>query len=168
MDCSLPGSSVHVILQTRILEWVAISFSKKSSRPRNQNQDSCTAGRFFTDWAMRGGPTAYYSAIKEKNLAIFFNMDGLREHHAKWSHSETEKHKYCMISYMWHQKKKTKKQAHNNRGQTAGCQRWGLVKGVKGKKKKKINMIHSWATTTEKKKQYMAFYGCTNLKAGCK
>ena len=32
---------------------------------------------------MRGSPTAYYSAIKEKNLAICFNMDGLREHHAK-------------------------------------------------------------------------------------
>ena len=35
MDCSLPGSSVHGILQARILEWVAISFSRGSSRPRN-------------------------------------------------------------------------------------------------------------------------------------
>ena len=34
MDCSLPGSSVHGILQARILEWVAISFSRRSSRPR--------------------------------------------------------------------------------------------------------------------------------------
>ena len=35
MDCSLPGFSVHEILQTRILEWVAISFSRRSSCPRN-------------------------------------------------------------------------------------------------------------------------------------
>ena len=35
MDCSLPGSSVHELLQARILEWVAISFSRGSSRPRD-------------------------------------------------------------------------------------------------------------------------------------
>ena len=35
MDCSLPGSSAHGILQARILEWVAISFSRRSSRPRD-------------------------------------------------------------------------------------------------------------------------------------
>ena len=37
MDCSLPGSSVHGILQARILEWVAISFSRGSSQPRESN-----------------------------------------------------------------------------------------------------------------------------------
>ena len=35
MDCSLPGSPVHGIFQTRILEWIAISFSRESSWPRN-------------------------------------------------------------------------------------------------------------------------------------
>ena len=35
MDCSLPGSSVHVIIQVRIMEWVAISFSRRSSQPRD-------------------------------------------------------------------------------------------------------------------------------------
>ena len=53
MDCNLPGSSVHGILQVRILEWVAISLSRGSSRPRNWTWVSCIAGRFFTDWAMR-------------------------------------------------------------------------------------------------------------------
>ena len=53
MNCSPPGSSVHGILQARILEWVAISFSRGSSRPRNQAQVSCTTGRFFTKWATR-------------------------------------------------------------------------------------------------------------------
>ena len=48
MDCSPPGSSVHVISQARILEWVAISFSKGFSLPRDQTDISCIAGRFFT------------------------------------------------------------------------------------------------------------------------
>ena len=53
MDCSLPGSSVHRILQARILEWVAISFSRGSSQPRYWTQISCIAGRFLTIWATR-------------------------------------------------------------------------------------------------------------------
>ena len=54
MDCSLPGSSVLEIFQARILDWVAISFSRGSSQPRGLTQVSCTAGRFFTDWATKG------------------------------------------------------------------------------------------------------------------
>ena len=48
MECSLPGSSVHGILQARILEWVAISFSRVSSQPRDQIQVSHIAGRRST------------------------------------------------------------------------------------------------------------------------
>ena len=48
LDCSPPGSSVHGILQARILEWVAIPFSKGSSRSRDRTWVSCTAGGFFT------------------------------------------------------------------------------------------------------------------------
>ena len=51
MDCSLPGSSLHGILQARILEWVAISFSRGSSQLRYQTQVSCIAGRRFNLWA---------------------------------------------------------------------------------------------------------------------
>ena len=51
MNCSLPGSSVHGILQERILEYVTILFSWWSSRPRNQTQVSLIAGTFFTIWA---------------------------------------------------------------------------------------------------------------------
>ena len=53
MDCSLPGSSIHEILQARILEWVAISSSRGFSWPRDWTQVSCIAGRFFTIWATR-------------------------------------------------------------------------------------------------------------------
>ena len=41
MDCSPPGSSAHGILQARILEWVAVSSSRRSSRPRDQTHTSC-------------------------------------------------------------------------------------------------------------------------------
>ena len=49
MGSSLPGPSVHGILQARLLEWVAISFPRVSSWPRDQICISCTAGRFFTN-----------------------------------------------------------------------------------------------------------------------
>ena len=51
VDCSLPGFSVHGILQARILEWVAMPSSRVSSQPRDQTSVSCiscTAGRFRT------------------------------------------------------------------------------------------------------------------------
>ena len=51
VDCSPPCSSIHGILHARILEWVAISFSRGSSRPRDRTQVSCIAGRRFNLWA---------------------------------------------------------------------------------------------------------------------
>ena len=53
VDCSPPGSSVHGILQARILEWVAISFSRVSSQPMDQTQVSHIAARCFNLWATR-------------------------------------------------------------------------------------------------------------------
>ena len=48
MDRSPPGSSAHGISQARILEWVAVPFSRRSFQPRDQTQVPCIAGRFFT------------------------------------------------------------------------------------------------------------------------
>ena len=48
MDCRLPGSSVHGIFRARILEWVAISFSRRSSQPRDWSWVSLMVGRRFT------------------------------------------------------------------------------------------------------------------------
>ena len=53
MDCSIPGSSVHGILQARKLEWVAISFSRRSSQPRHWTPVSGIVGRCFTIWVTR-------------------------------------------------------------------------------------------------------------------
>ena len=53
MDCSLPGSSIFGILQARVLEWGAISFSRRSSQPRDRTWVSRIIGRPFTIWATR-------------------------------------------------------------------------------------------------------------------
>ena len=61
MDCSLPGSSIHEILQASILEWIDISSPGRYQYPllqgifptRDQTWVSCFAGRFFTIWATR-------------------------------------------------------------------------------------------------------------------
>ena len=51
--CYPTDYTVHGILQARILEWVAFSFSRGSSQPRDRTQVSCIAGGFFTSWATR-------------------------------------------------------------------------------------------------------------------
>ena len=56
MDCSLPGSSFHGILQARILEWVPILFSWGPSQPRDWTQASCIASRFFLSSEPPGKP----------------------------------------------------------------------------------------------------------------
>ena len=67
MDCSPPGSSVHRILQARILEWVATSPSRGSSQPRDRTPVSCIAGKFFTIWATREAHMCWDGGKQIKN-----------------------------------------------------------------------------------------------------
>ena len=69
VDCSLPGSSLHGILQARVLEWVAISFSRGSSQPRDWTQVSRIPGRRFNLWATREarGRRAFKNPFKNNN-----------------------------------------------------------------------------------------------------
>ena len=67
MDCSLPDSSVYGILQARILEWVAIPFSRGSSRPRDRTQVSCT-GRQVLHRLSWGKPPVKPAAAAAKSL----------------------------------------------------------------------------------------------------
>ena len=68
VDYRLPGSSIHVIFQARILEWVAISFSRGSSWPRDQTQISHIVGRPFTAWATRevNSVSSTYNYVTQK------------------------------------------------------------------------------------------------------
>ena len=69
MDSSPPASSIHGILQARIQEWVAISFSRGSSQPRDQTWVSYIAGRLFSVWATREAyPSHLFQAEKEDRV----------------------------------------------------------------------------------------------------
>ena len=63
MDCSPPGFSIHGILQARILEWVAITFSRGSAWLNDWTQVSCVADWFFTVWATREAPILEWVAM---------------------------------------------------------------------------------------------------------
>ena len=60
MDCSLPGSSIPWIFQAKVLEWVVISFSRRSFQPRDWIWVSHIVGRCFTIWATREVVTVIY------------------------------------------------------------------------------------------------------------
>ena len=66
--CGPPGSSVHGILQTIILEWIAISFSRGSSRPRVQNHVSCIGSGFLTTEPIRK-PSVKFSSVQFSSVA---------------------------------------------------------------------------------------------------
>ena len=92
IDWSPPGSSVHEIL-ARILEWVAISFSRGSSQPSDGTLVSHIAGRFFTIWATREAMRIYL--------------------YLKWNHSLI-KAKYSQ-KLLWKKKKKKQKKRREER-----------------------------------------------------
>ena len=72
MDCSPPGSSVHGILQARILEQIAIPFSRESSLPMDWTWVSYIASRFFTIWGTR---EALWYKRKVKFSLVMFHID---------------------------------------------------------------------------------------------
>ena len=63
VDCTLPGSSVHGIFQTIVLEWIAISFSRGSSQTRDWTRVSLIVDRHFTIWATR--EVKYEESLKD-------------------------------------------------------------------------------------------------------
>ena len=68
MHCSPPGFSVHKIFQARILEWVAISFFRGSSWPKDRNWVSWIAGIFFANWTTREAPNSNLLHVKLKTF----------------------------------------------------------------------------------------------------
>ena len=74
-NCSLPRSCVHGILQARILEWIAIPFSRAFSWPRDRTQVSCIVGRFFTIWATGKIHLERYSQMGKLGLELYTIWD---------------------------------------------------------------------------------------------
>ena len=73
MDCSFPGSSVHGILQAKILEWVAKLSSRVSYQPRDWTWVSHIAGRFFAVWTTREAEPTNVSLFNRKSLSLLIN-----------------------------------------------------------------------------------------------
>ena len=86
MDCRLPGSSVHGILQASILERGDIPFSRESSWPRDWIHISCIASRFFTIWAIREAPKlrspvcfTIWSSLSQSFPGLFGVIEGRQD-----------------------------------------------------------------------------------------
>ena len=115
MDCSLPGSSVHGILQARILEWGAIPFSRGPSWTRDQTQVSHIAGRLFTVWATHC-ITKHMEEKNDKKCYIkkqnFSSLKDIISRKQKWKLQAGEKcllniQQLLCIQSMWKSSEKT-------------------------------------------------------------
>ena len=95
VDCTLPGSSIHGILQAVIPEWVAISFSRGSSRPRNQTWVSRIGGRRFNLWVkLEGNP----KTIQRLNLRC------INEREENYSSLLCKGSRWLKVKLRWKQK----------------------------------------------------------------
>ena len=99
IDCSPPHSSICGILQARILEWVAIPFSRGSSPFRDQTRVSCIAGRFFTVWATRKAPDNTYIVLKY--CLIFIPQNSLHQSRELINFYFISHQKFYEISKKW-------------------------------------------------------------------
>ena len=83
MDCSLPGSSVHGISQTRILEWAAIFFSRESSQPRDRTHISCIGRLVLYHWV------TWEATLNNQKEIGNFNSSLLNPIYEKYFHFKT-------------------------------------------------------------------------------
>ena len=94
IDCNLPGSSVHRILQARTLEWVAMPSSRGSSPPRDWTQVSRIADRLLTVWATRKAICIYYK------VTITISLVNIYHHTVKFFFLIMKTFKfYCLSSF---------------------------------------------------------------------
>ena len=94
MEYSLPGSSLHGILQARVLEWVAISFSRVSSQPRDRTLGSRIPGRGFNLWSTREGQS--YIILDQKTMSIETWLEFLEVFiYTLEQGKEIKRHPYC-------------------------------------------------------------------------
>ena len=89
MDCSPPGSSVHGIFHARILEWVAISFCRGSSRPRDQTLVFCTHRWIPYYWASREARSIRYSECSTQ-----------KHYRSQRMHAHDNRHQTRELTYM--------------------------------------------------------------------
>ena len=107
MDCSLPVSSVHGIIQARILAWVSISHSRGSSWPRGRSCMCCTSRWILYHCATwEAFAMEYYSAIKRNktgsSVAMQMNLESVIQNEV----SQKEKNKYWILAHIYMESRK--------------------------------------------------------------
>ena len=119
-DCSPPGSSVHGILQARVLEWVAVSYSRDASWPRDWTCTSCTgrrvlyrcasrpSGREQTQAPQTEGP-GFVPQLDNHDRAVMRMLCNPRK--LKLPHVNFLKNNYSYFSWLWELNKKKRWQA---------------------------------------------------------
>ena len=107
MDCSPPGSSVHGVLYSSILESVTIPFSRGSSQFKDQNWVSCIAGRFFTIWDTKEAIWSIYTVVNlwcssVGHLEVFyFNNTSLSPYVILFNWRKNAKQEMQVCSLCW-------------------------------------------------------------------
>ena len=102
MDCSLPGASICGVSQARILECIAIPFSRESSRPRDQTQVSCIAGGRFNLWATREAWEYHIWWATFRGFICFLEGDWCIYEY-NWGHGELSKPRCPIVVGSRHQ-----------------------------------------------------------------
>ena len=92
-DPTVPG-----ILQARILEWVAVPFSRGSSQPRDQTHVSCITGRFFTSWPTREAPSRW-KIITKRLMSVSLSMSFKKPHAFYFRNVNQTLHMFCTLIF---------------------------------------------------------------------
>ena len=102
MAYSPPGSSVHGILQAKLLEWVAISFSGESSQSKDWTWTSCTASGFFTNWTTSEAQIFFNKMIRinieKSSVKCLYNKKNDTASTSQMCHEIFQNSLYCKIS----------------------------------------------------------------------
>ena len=97
---SPPGSSVHGISQARILEWVAIFFSRGSSWPRDWTLVSCLEGEFFYHWAIREALTSL-TLLEIKKYWGFNKEKEKKNANANYIETDENQNQWCILQKIY-------------------------------------------------------------------
>ena len=100
MDCNPSGSSVHGILQARVLEWVVIPFSRESSQARDRTRVSCISGSLLTT-EPPGKPIYSLSVLCKLTVLRFPRGDFGRKGKAREAKPPHFNDFYCLCFHIW-------------------------------------------------------------------
>ena len=161
MDRSLPGFSVHGIFPARVLEWVAISFSRGSSQPRNRTRVSRVAGRRFTLWPIQRKPLEYKTWHHPTTSSTLCRMHHLNNKENKNTNPIISRQEYHLTQPCPSEEKQTNKQklSTNLTLYEAHTNHWTKIRKPK-RRKNSVFFKESWILSLMKVEAFLPFDFC--------